>query len=230
MKPSVFEPFSDDVCLHPGIDTKSLDNLETSHRIPLPADHCAALRQSNGAEIYGGYGRLFGVDTENSIDIARWNHPSCWKFAWNGRCSQYWCFAETAWGDQFAYNIDELRGGSGQVYCLDCLTMDPMIVASSFSEFMEEEFIPSVMIPLTIEARRKFGQLYLGNHLVHFPSLLIGGTERIENIEKMPAQAAMICNGDIAIQVDAAPPGRRLVRMTTYEDEAKRPRLQFVWS
>src|SRR6266853_3208527 len=27
------------------------------------------------------------------------------------RCSKYLCFAETAWGDQYAYHIDELRKG-----------------------------------------------------------------------------------------------------------------------
>lgn len=36
-------------------------------------------------------------------ELVEWNEPSTWKFAWPSTILEYLCFAETAWGDQYAY-------------------------------------------------------------------------------------------------------------------------------
>jgi hypothetical protein len=129
------------------------------------------------------------------------------------RCSKYLCFAETAWGDQYAYHIDELRKGVPCVYFLDCIRMTPEHRASSFYEFMEKEFIRTAKAPydsLMRAARGKFGELEVETHLVYIPSVLLGGQDDIEHVQKMNARSAMICNGDIATQVDKWPLGREV--------------------
>lgn len=222
-----------DVRLHQGADGSLVARLESDNGFVLPSEHKDALHWSNGAEVYGGYIRLFGLHTRESIDSVVWNQPDCWKFAWRGRCSGYWCFGETAWGDQYAYPLESLRtGGNAKVYFMDALSMTPQVVASSFAEFMEKEFVRSAKAPYDAKikrARQKLGPLEVTSHLVYIPSVLLGGTEDINNVQEMNARSAMICNGDIATQLDAGPPDRAVKAVQTYEDESHRMRLRLVW-
>lgn len=230
MSSSVFEAITSlkDVQTHAGIDQSEFNLLDFS----LPTDHQVALRESNGVEVYGGYVRLFGINTINSIDALRWNDESFWKFAWNDRCSEYWCFAETAWGDQYAYNKNEVYDKEQKVYLLDGLSMTPTQVASSFSEFLYGEFFRSAKEPYDImmtQARENIGDLDINTNLVYTPSILLGGIEDISRVQKMDARSAMICNGDIAIQLDSGPPDGMVQNIMPYEDAEKRMRLQIIW-
>lgn len=222
-----------DASFHSGVESSAIYKLERDYGVELPSDHIAALQQSNGIEVYAGYARLFGVYSTESIDAIAWNHPDCWKFAWEGRCAGYWCFGETAWGDQYAYDIESLRSGTANVYFLEALSMAPQVVASSFTEFLEREFNRSAqapydaMIPL---ARGKLGSLELESHLVYLPSLLLGGTEDVGSVYKMNARAAMICNGDVATQLEAAPANRPVKSVQSYMDELHRMRLRLMWT
>jgi hypothetical protein len=111
MSLTVFDPIRtlNDVRFNAGANMLFLNKLEECYGIAFPEDHLQTLHESNGIEAYGGYIRLFGVETDDSINVIRWNSNEYWKFAWDDRCSKYLCFAETAWGDQHAYHIDELR-------------------------------------------------------------------------------------------------------------------------
>jgi hypothetical protein len=223
-----------DVRIFAAVDPESLSKLTGNSNIPLPSDHIALLNDTNGAQAYGGYLTLFGVGPEPNPDAVAWNDPEYWKFAWGSRCSDYWCFAETAWGDQYAYSIPEMRKGRFQVYLLDCLAMVPTLIADSFSEFWEDEFLRSAMNPydvMMVEARKLFGDLQIGEHLVYVPSLIIGGREDISNVRKMEARAAMICNGDIASQVDAAGANDCAVAsVTPFIDDKGRMRISINWT
>ncbi len=223
-----------DASFHPGIDASLIARLENDHGIVLPNDHRAALQESNGVEVHAGYIRLFGVRTTESIDAIVWNQSDCWKFAWGDRCSGYWCFGETAWGDQYAYALEALRSGEAvNVYFLDALSMTSQLVASSFTEFLEKEFVRSAKDPYDAvikQARQKLGPLEATSHLVYIPSVLLGGAEDINNVQKMNARSAMICNGDIATQLDAGPSDRAVKSVQPYEDESDRMRLRLVWT
>jgi hypothetical protein len=222
-----------DTRVHTGLDVARLTQLENDHGITLPEEHKTVLQWSNGLEFYAGYIRLFGLYTAQSIDAVGWNEPECWKFAWADRCSGYWCFGETAWGDQYAYSMKEWRkGGRAGVYLLDALSMTPQIVASSFVEFLEDELVPSARNPhddLLIQARQRFGPLEVSSHLAYIPSVLLGGIEDINNVQVMNARAAMICNGDVAIQLDSAPSQVAVKGVQSYVDELQRTRLRLVW-
>ncbi len=222
-----------DVRLHPGADASLIDTLASRHGLLLADEHRAVLEQSNGIEAFAGYIRLFGVQTTESIDALVWNHPDCWKFAWGDRCFGYLCFAETAWGDQYAYSLDQLRaGGNIPVYFLDALSMKPEVVAPSFAAFWQNEFVRSAKQPYDSklrEARQRLGLLEATSNLVYVPSVLLGGTEDISNVQRMGARVAMICNGDIATQLDAGPAAGAVKAMEAYVDDQGRMRLRLVW-
>ena len=223
----------EDVRFHRGADASLIAQLESGFGITIPRDHQDALIRSNGIEAYGGYFRLFGVHTSETIDSVAWNKAETWKFAWGNRCSDFWCFGETAWGDQYAYAIESIHGvQDASVYLLEASSMTPRIWTSSFSEFLEKEFLRSAKIPydkMTTLARQKFGVIETGYHLVYVPSLLLGGSEDINNVVKLDASAAMICNGDIAVELEAAPDEKILKEVQTYEDDSHRSRLRLVW-
>lgn len=223
----------DGVNMHAGVEHALLNRLVGSGGVKLPTDHQEALLGSNGIEVFGGYFRLFGVGEVSANDMTAWNREDAWKFAWSGRCADYWCFGETAWGDQYAYRISDLGSGNATVYFLDCLAMTPTAIASDFTEFLQNEFVRCAQSPydeMVVEARHTLGNLGIEEHLIYLPSPLLGGTEEIANVQKMNARSAMICNGDIAIQLDAGPPGGNVIGVALYEDAEHRARLRLTWA
>jgi hypothetical protein len=235
MSPSILAPLAslNGVRLRSGASLGLLEGLESALGSPIPIDHRNALAETNGAEVYGGYLTLFGVGSDANVDVTVWNDPKCWKFSWEFRCCDYWCFAETAWGDQYAYNIPALINGEFQVYLLDCLSMTPTPVARDFSQFLEKEFFCCAKDPYDVmikEARQVLGDLEIGKHLVYVPSPLLGGREEIANVRKMDARSAMICNGDIASQLDAGPADGNVKAVVPYEDSEGRMRLELTWA
>src|SRR5688572_985513 len=197
-----------DVITCAGATDSDFLQLKTIHGLLMPIPHEEILRKSNGLAVFSGYFRLFGIKTRTCVDALWWNDPNCWKFAWSDRCQNYWCFGETAWGDQYAYRIDNLSRGEYSVYFLDALSMTAEKIASNFEEFFEKEFIRNANQPydgMIIKAQESLGPLDSESLLVYTPSLLLGGNEDLQNVQTMNARAAMICNGDIALQLQNAP-------------------------
>jgi len=216
-----------------GLDRDLVSPVNARLGFELPASHLATLLTSNGMEVYAGYVRLFGLLTEETIDGLSWNDVSCWKFAWNGRCDGFWCFAETAWGDQYAYLIEDMKGGAcSEVYILDAISMTVERKLSSFEAFFNDELVRQAREPYDItlqQARVKFGPLPHSKHLIHMPSLHLGGAEDIDHTEIQDARVAMICNGDLATQIDE-PQGNAVSGVEAYLDEAGRARLRLIWA
>jgi SMI1 / KNR4 family (SUKH-1)/Domain of unknown function (DUF1851) len=222
------------VVFHHEADAAILARFEAESGLMLPPEHKELLRSTNGIESSDGYVQLFGLyPADAAVDSVLWNRPEYWKFAWENRVSTYWCFGETAWGDQYAYAMDALRAGTDpEVFFMDALSMTPEVVTSSFTEFLQKEFVRSAKNPydqMVRLAHQKFGPLEAGVHLVYVPSVLLGGTEDIDNVRKMNARSAMICNGDIAVQLDAGPTNGTVKSVQPYEDEMRRMRLRLVW-
>jgi hypothetical protein len=220
------------VRLHAAADVSSISRLQSEHGLVLPEEHQEILLRSNGVEAYDGYLRLFGAYSTESTDMTIWNDPNCWKFAWGDRCSGYWCFGETGWGDQYAYSYESLRSGAAKVYYMDALSMRVEVLALSFAEFFEKEFLRVAKVPydvMTKPARDKLGILEVTSHVIYMPSSLFTGTEDIGHVQKMNARSAMICNGDVALQLDTGPPDGAVKAVQTYEDELHRTRLRLVW-
>lgn len=220
----------DDVQLAPPVEPAELERALAQRGVQLPADHFDFLSKANGATAFAGYFRIFGIGA-GWPDAGEWNSSDCWKFAWAGRCSGYWCFGETAWGDQYAYRLGNEPDGT--VYFLDALSMSPTTVAPSFGDFLETEFLRCALAPydgMTTRARQRFGPLEAREHLVYSPSILLGGEERIEFVQKMDARAAMIANGDIAVQLDTGPLDAQVKGVRPVHDEQGRARLRLEWA
>ncbi len=220
------------VHVFPGASDLALERLQQTFELTIPEDHRSLLKETDGCETYCGYARLFGAESGSRMNLVEWNSKEYWKFAWKGRAAEYLCFAETAWGDQYAYKYADLRTEREDIYFLECLSMTATPLASSFADFFENEFIPAAVAPydkLTVAARERFGALVENEHLVHVPSILISGEENIASVQKLNSRWAMIINGDIALQLDEAPEGKTLKAVVPYEDTGARMRVRLEW-
>jgi len=203
-----------------------------SSTFELPLQHRNLLALSNGLSICAGYYRLLGHDTKCDRDLKTWNAPSHWKFAWQGRADSYFCFGTTAWGDQFAYGINDMSGEDrSPIYLLDAFSMEAEIIASDFSEFWSKEICRNAHSPydsMVARCQKIIPQLDWHDLLAYSPPLQIGGPEDEANIVKMSARVVMIVNGDIATQLDALPDNTVITGATTIKDGTDLLRLKLL--
>jgi hypothetical protein len=218
----------DGVSCHAGATPQVLSLLNDSCGVNFPDAYKNLLLLSNGLEVYYGYDRLFGVASSSAIDAISWNKPETWKFAWPDSTADYWCFGESAWGDQFAFFVPELTG-QPKVYLLDALTMTPRPVWSSFSEFFDKfkQWAVSGGESQTIGAYKRFGPIETNLNLVFSPPLQISGNEDLANAMKLNAVAAMIVNGDVNTQLNESDDDP--IRVETFTDDHGRMRLRLIF-
>jgi hypothetical protein len=215
--------------VHPG----DLSRLAASG-VHLPPELVRWLTCSNGAELFDGYVRIFGVGQNASIDSVVWNDINCWKFAWGTSTLPYWCFAETAWGDQFAFELTDLSSNSNPtVFMLHWATMSLYDYVCPLNRFLEDRLILQTNLDwFDRQTRNKFPFVEVDMHLTFTPplSMLPHGDEwDVAYVSKLNARATMICNGDIAMQEKLWPPGATPAGLETYEDDQGRTRLKILW-
>ncbi len=221
-----------DVLFSEGLIPTDLDKYQREAGLKLPRKLCDVLTISNGIGGYGGCFRILGFGPKSIIDSLGWNDRDNWKFAWEGRVDGFWCFGETAWGDQYAFANENLDGYSdAPVFFLDALAMTAERQFDSFEQFFEREFMRNCIQPydeLTISARAAIGDLSPDLHFVYEPSVLLGGSELVENVKVLNAAHAMVLNGDIACQLDNLPEGSEIQRIEQYTDQKSRPRVRLL--
>ena len=224
---------SSNAVMCPGAPMSTLKSLLVESSLELPDDHLTLLSESNGITGFHGYVRLFGLGCESCVDLRQWNDRETWKFAWkNDDLGSFVCFGETAWGDQYAYRVEELRAGGESVYFLDAFEMEPEVIAKTFEEFVEGELARYSAEPydkLVVAAYHRFGDLGWSDHITYIPSLLLGGEERAENIHRLNGRASMIINGDLWSELSSAP-GGEVKGVETFIDEHGRMRTRVVWA
>jgi hypothetical protein len=184
----------------PPADMLSPDSLLGDGGAVLPLDHARLLSLTNGLDAYGGYFRLFGLGPWSVRDMRRWNAESGWRAAWDGRADGWWCFGETAWGDQYAYaRGDDPFTADSTVYRLDASRLEPEAVAEDFTEFLVGELARNAAAPrddVTVAARERFGEIDPNQQLAYVPSLLLGGAEDLANLATLGAREAMAAAGE----------------------------------
>lgn len=188
---------------------------------------------TDGLECFGGYFRLFGLSEKRRINMFSWNSNKLWKFSWGDKLQSYWCFGETAWGDQYAYRLDDKSGiDTTEIYFIECVTMVPEKIDDSFETFLAREILRNASNPydeILVDVRAKLGDLPLDKHIVYVPSPLLGGAEDPSNVQKMDAIASMIVNGDLYSQLATLPQEQVIKELHPYVDENGRNRLKVVW-
>lgn len=213
-------------------NSKSLASLLESNGFFLPQAHIELLSTANGLLAWHGYFRLFGVLCKSCTDMLGWNKKTTWKFAWSTGVEGYLCFGETAWGDQYAYAIQELGPNANpKVYFLDSFEMTPEVLSNSFDAFLREEFLRCAIKPYDVmiqEAYRKHGTLGWSQHITYVPSLLLGGKEVPDNISVLNARTSMIAAGDVASQLAGLDDASKVESLATYVDGEGRMRLKLI--
>jgi SMI1/KNR4 family protein SUKH-1 len=209
-----------------------VERLETTLGARLPGPHRALLLRANGVTAGWGYDRILGVRGAR-LAIESWNDHETWKFAWPRPLDDYLCFAETAWGDEYAYRLRDLRRGVSAVHRLDHILMErsDRPVAADFEVFLRDYFRAAETPRADVlDARAKAGDLAADEHVVVSPSPLRLGSSLPTSLSRMPARAAMIMNGDLATQLlDPKNQGRDIASLEHYQDERDRPRVRVVW-
>ncbi|MDB5335765.1 MAG: hypothetical protein JWN70_1384 [Planctomycetaceae bacterium] len=193
----------------------------------LPSSHSAALHQLNGFAFYAGAFRIFGLGSDNLLNLTSWNESSTWRFAWDERVDPYFVFGETAWGDQYAYKSVDGRLGS-EVYFLESNLLRPTLIADTFDQFLEEQVMSNAVQPhdtFLSETVERFGAIDLERHWALAPSLIIGGPEDLDNVIELPARTAMIFAGDIALGLSKWPEGDSVPHVVPWRDVEGRDRL-----
>ncbi|MFJ4789290.1 T6SS immunity protein Tdi1 domain-containing protein [Streptomyces sp. NPDC088794] len=194
----------------------------------FPAAHRELLLRLNGFTVHHGAFRLLGIGREEpALDLAVWNAPETWRFAWDDRLDPFVIFGETAFGDSYAYRRLPGGGLAPEVHFLEGVLLRPEIIAPSFEAFLADELLRNAKEPyddLVVEAVDHLGPIAPGSHWVYVPSVALGGEEDVENISVLPATVAMTFAGDIATAMESGE--RAATGVEPYTDEQGRPRLR----
>lgn len=194
--------------------------------------HGDLLRELNGCTFHHGTVRILGCrDDLPSLDLETWNDPSTWTFAWpaSSRPDGYAIFGETAWGDQYAY-----RGTWAEpegVYILESTYLEPLRLADTLEQFLDEELLRVAQAPYdryTVEALAEHGPVDARDHWAFVPSLVIGGEPDVHRVTTMGAVDAMVVNGDVLAQYEAAEDGSVVVGLEDWTDDRGRRRARLV--
>lgn len=198
----------------------------------LPDFHIKLLDKCNGMHSRDGLYRIFGIGCKGVYrDAFEWNSRDFWKFAWRKDLSEYLCFGETAWGDQYAYKIGEVNPPHDKVYVLDGVSMSIIHVFNSLNDFFTD-FIrcsTSAYHGMDIQARDKYKYIHWDNHVAYVPSLLISNEDNITNTMIMPARDNLIINGDLERQLADESMSRHIKMIEQYIDERGLSRIQVIW-
>jgi hypothetical protein len=207
---------------------EDVEAILRKHGWVLPPEHERLLSTSGGMTAFGGYYRLFSASR-----MKIWNAEEAWKFAWPADVRRFLCFGETAFGDQYAYRLDEMgRGKVPRVYFLEAIALSAEVLNEDFASFLRNEFLrnsEAAYDPMIAGARRLIGDLDVSERVTYSPSPLVTGEESLESVVKMDATAAMIIAGDLASQLADESGARPIRGVETFEDNHGRTRLRVVW-
>lgn len=196
----------------------------------LPKIHSDILTQANGVSIFHGFFRLFGTGNDVTPSMEVWNSKQFWKFAWNGMADGFLCFGTTAWGDQYAYQLDSLkRGGDPKVFLLDAITMEAEELSKNFEDFWHNEFLRNSESPydsLVIKWQKRVNLLDWEELLIFQPPLQLGGHDETAECTKLNMRAAMIANGDLSMQLNKLPEHAQIMSVDSFTDDHGRTRLK----
>ena len=137
---------------------------------------------------------------------ARWNGPDGWRREWRDEWDGCWCFAEDAFGSQFALAGD-------RVVMAEAETGEREALADSLEGWAQRLLADTDYLtgrPLAREWQAANGPLPAGKRL--FPALpfMLGGEYEAASLGAVDAEEAMAARGDIFGQVRHLPEGTQV--------------------
>lgn len=115
------------------------------------------------------------------------------------------------------------------VFFLEATLLRAAPLAGSFGDFAEAELLEWLrrrMTPVTIAPLKRYGPIAPSELWTYAPSPALGGEESLDNVVRLPAQAAMTIAGDIASALRAATPGSWPTGVQPWQDDRGRQRMR----
>lgn len=199
--------------------------------VMLPPMHKRLLSLSNGAIFFNGWLRMMGYGATDVRDAAQWNRALTWKFAWESRAEDYYCFADTAAGTQFAYRLSDLNNvAQPPVFELSATTLEAVDSFGSFRNFVLDRLLDAPDADEGAAELRRCGPISPYQILLHIPPPSLAGEENGGSDPiALDAAEAMILNGDLALQLGINPEQTRIKDLVFYHDDRNRRRIRVVW-
>lgn len=214
----------------------SIDDASRSDRlVPAWYPDCLSTlsrKAPAGATFFDGYLKFYGFDDGAGLDVMIWNSEEDWKFAWPASGRDFWCFAGTAWGDQFAIDRTSPVSDRSPVYHLDAETLEPRPCAASVQDFLQQVsggagFLQGDdVFPAWVERQ---GPLDMRSGLIPVPPRCFRREVDIDRIFVTSYRSVMTMNGDLHTQTAAVPPGTVVSKLDTYTDGNGRSRLKLAF-
>jgi hypothetical protein len=160
----------------------------------------------NGFYAFEGALHVLPSNCQNKWCIEEWNAHDLWKSEYGGILSNYVCFAEDIFGEQFAIN-------SGRVYRFDPETGGVEAVASSLEEWSAlilDNYETETGYPLAHEWHTLYGSLPQGQRLLPKIPFVLGGDYAIDNLYPLDAIEGMKLRADIWRQIKGLPSGTQV--------------------
>ncbi|MFI9584321.1 hypothetical protein ACIHCQ_21340 [Streptomyces sp. NPDC052236] len=222
----VLLPLADHVGPRP--DVAAVAGTPAEH---FPPAHRELLLAMNGFTVYHGTFRMLGIGRElPSLDLAAWNAPETWRFAWDDRIDPYVIFAESAFGDSYAYRRSPDGGLAPEVLFLEGVLLQPEPLAGSFEEFLADEFVRNARKPYDrylLGAVDRSGPIAPDKHWTYAPSVALGAEEDLDNLTELPAVTERTFAGDLATAMENAVTDP--VGVVPWTDDRGRARLRVLF-
>ena len=141
------------------------------------------------------------------LGVLQWNVPTLWKQDYSGALDLMLCFAEDAFGNQFALH-------QGGVVAINCETAEPEQVASSlegWARVVLEDYSYRTGYPLAHDWQLRHGPLQAGQRLLPKIPFVTGGAFEVDNLYAGSDIEGMRFRGSIARQIRDVPDGSQVV-------------------
>lgn len=167
----------------------------------------ALLRLKNGFYAFEGALHVLPSSRDDECrGIEKWNAVDLWKFEYEDILSNYVCFAEDVFGEQFII-------GNGNVYRFDPETAGIEIVAGSLEEWAKvilDNYETETGYSLAHEWQRLNGPLPSGQRLLPKIPFVLGGDYMVDNLYALDAVKGMKLRADIWKQIKDLPSGAQV--------------------
>jgi hypothetical protein len=172
--------------------------------------HRRLLECINGGYFFDRSLHVFGACAEPPWhSLSAWNSPALWRDAYGEATRGLVCFAEDAFGDQFAYS-----GMGGEVVCFEAELGRVVPVAPHFVAWLEGLLAqPESVLPIDVmrrEAELRRMALAPGTQMFAYPPLCTVESREGVTVGPVDAVEAMRFRGSLALQLRNLPPGSRV--------------------
>ncbi len=145
--------------------------------------------------------------TASELGVAKWNEPELWRETFDALGDGWCCFAEDAFGGQFAIGPNGVVGLlDPEIGLIEHLAAD----IEAWAKRVLDDYTVLTGWPLAHEWQVANGPLRPGRRLIPKVPFVLGGDFSSDNLYDADAVSAMRYRGDLAAQMRDLPDGSRV--------------------